>query len=453
MSRVAFGAFTFDRDELMLRRGADVVPLTPKVAEALAILLETPGALVSKESLRNRLWPEGFVEDGNLTQTIYVLRKTLDPEGDGRTFIETVPRRGYRFVARVSPAQQRSPIAIAAVLAVVLLAGSFFAVAQSRARPYPALSTDAARAFKLGHYYWDKRTLDGTQHAIAYYQEVVRLAPRSPLGFVGLAEANVMIANHAMVRGNLKPYYAKAEAYAREALARDAQSGEALAMIGFIHYDRDMHLAQAESELRQAIALQPAFAEAQEFLGSVLFDEGKMTEAHEHFARAAALDPLCAPILRYLGISTYYAHDFTGAKRALRQALDLDGTEEMAAWYLIRTEEQLGEFRQAVALVAKQHAKNSATVLELRALRALIALKSGNRELAARMVPDLKPSPKPSHDIDVALLAAVNYQLGRHDDAVAWLRVGLRHNKPGNLRARVARDPELTGVCSTASVC
>ncbi|MGH7685081.1 MAG: tetratricopeptide repeat protein, partial [Vulcanimicrobiaceae bacterium] len=334
----------------------------------------------------------------------------------------------------------RGGMAFAAMLALVVLAGSFLAVAQSRARPYPALSNEAARAYTLGHYYWDKRTLDGTHRALAYYEDVIRLASHSPLGYVGLAEAYLMIANHGMVRGDLKQYYARAEAYARLALERDPQSGEALAIIGFIHQDRDMHFAQAERELRQAVALQPAFAEAQEFLGSVLFDEGKIVEAHEHFARAAALDPLSAPILRFLGISNYYAHDFIGAKRALRQALDLDRTEEEAAWYLIRTEEQLGEVHQAATLLAQEHARisgmknSSSSVLQLRALRALIALKAGDRRLAVRIVPELKPTSKPGHDIDVALLAAVNYQLGRRDDAVAWLRAGLRHNRPQNLR-------------------
>src|ERR1700682_1603065 len=108
--RLAFRPFTFDREERGLRRDGRTVPLAPKVAEALGLLLAEPGALVEKNALRDTLWPAGFVEDGNLTQTIYLIRRALDPQGDGRAFIETTPRRGYRFVAPVSavPPAQRS---------------------------------------------------------------------------------------------------------------------------------------------------------------------------------------------------------------------------------------------------------------------------------------------------------------------------------------------------------
>lgn len=461
MRRMVFGPFTFDAGELTLRRRGSVVPLTPKVCEALAILLENPGALVAKEILRARLWPEGFVEDGNLTQTIYVLRRALDPDGDGRAFIETVPRRGYRFVAAVSIPQERkrNPLrfGLAAALAFAVLAGSIFAVAQSRSGANQGLSADASRAYALGHYYWDKRTLDGTHRAIAYYEEVIRLAPHSPLGYAGLAETYAMVANHDMVGGDLRKYYAKAEFYARQALAQDSQSGEARAILGFIAYDRDSNSTLAERDLRIATSLQPSFAEGHEFLGVVLFDRGNIGEAHRELARAAALDPLSPPILRWLGVSSYYMHDFQSAKRALRQALDLDRNEDTAAWFLVRTQEQLGETKAAAELLAQQRLRIAAmkkkdpyTIQELRALRALIALREGNRELASRFMPNLTPTPKPSEKFDVTLLAALNLQLGRREDAVRWLRLGLDYKPKSNLRELISRDPDLHGVCDAA---
>lgn len=456
--RLAFGPFTFERGELTLRRHGTPLSLSPKASEALAILLEAPGALVSKEAMRERLWPEGYVEDGNLTQTIYVLRKALDPEGDGRTFIETVPRRGYRFRARVWVAQTAGAsyvrFALVCAVAIAFLAGSIFAIAQSRSPIYPGLSLEASRAYALGHYYWDKRTLAGTRRAIAYYRDVVRLAPRSAVGYAGLAEAYVMIANHAMVTGDLHPYYAKAESYARLALARDPRSGEALAILGFVAFDRDTDFITAERDYRAATALRPSGAEAHEFLGVLLVQHGDVAEAIQELNRAAALDPISAPTLQWLGLSYYYAHDLRAAKRTLLEALDLDRTQEEAAWYLIRTEEQLGETRAATAAIAEERNRvarfartHSGSLQDLAALRALVALRAGNRALALQVMPDPRPERYRPHDVDATVFAALNLQLGRRGDALAWLRLGL-HEKHGELRALIVRDPELTDLTS-----
>lgn len=109
MDTVTFAGFSFDRATRILTRDGVRLALAPKAARALALLLAEPGALVSCDALRAALWPDGFVEDGNLTQTIYLVRKTLDPRRSGFTFVENVPRRGYRFVAPVALAAPRAP--------------------------------------------------------------------------------------------------------------------------------------------------------------------------------------------------------------------------------------------------------------------------------------------------------------------------------------------------------
>ena len=94
-----FGAFRFDASERVLYRGSEIVPLTPKAADTLLVLLERRGRVVEKSELIKLIWPETFVEEGGLARNISVLRKTLGDEPDGSRFIETIPRRGYRFVA------------------------------------------------------------------------------------------------------------------------------------------------------------------------------------------------------------------------------------------------------------------------------------------------------------------------------------------------------------------
>ena len=83
----------------------------------LLVLIERRGQIVSKDELMARVWPDTFVEESNLSQNIYTLRKVLGQTEDGQDFIKTIPKRGYRFVADVRETRLRSraPIAAASV--------------------------------------------------------------------------------------------------------------------------------------------------------------------------------------------------------------------------------------------------------------------------------------------------------------------------------------------------
>ena len=97
----AFGPFTLDLQRQELRRGAEPVPLTPKAFDTLRVLVEADGAVVPKEELLALVWRDRFVEESVLSQNVYTLRKVLAEGDDGRTYILTVPRRGYRFAVPV----------------------------------------------------------------------------------------------------------------------------------------------------------------------------------------------------------------------------------------------------------------------------------------------------------------------------------------------------------------
>ena len=96
-----FGPFSLDPDECLLLLDGKPVPLTPKAFEALLTLVENAGHLVDKDDLMRRLWPDSFVEEGNVAKHVSLLRKVLGEATNGREFIETIPKRGYRFVADV----------------------------------------------------------------------------------------------------------------------------------------------------------------------------------------------------------------------------------------------------------------------------------------------------------------------------------------------------------------
>ena len=101
-----FGRFRLDARERVLLRDRDLVPLTPKVFEILLALVEQSGHVVEKDDLMKRVWPDTFVEEGNLTQSVSLLRKALGEAHGGVQFIETISRRGYRFVATVTAASE-----------------------------------------------------------------------------------------------------------------------------------------------------------------------------------------------------------------------------------------------------------------------------------------------------------------------------------------------------------
>jgi len=131
-----------------------IIPLTPKAAETLLVLLENAGHVVVKETLLQRVWPDTFVEESTLAQNILTLRKALGKQPTGHDYIGTVPKRGYRFEASVvhqpmassSPAPAKSAPAtappfprkfswLAAVVVVALLAGSLALGLRRRSTP------------------------------------------------------------------------------------------------------------------------------------------------------------------------------------------------------------------------------------------------------------------------------------------------------------------------------
>lgn len=106
-----FDGFQLDPDERRLLRDGEPVSLTPKAFDTLVLLVERAGHLVEKEELMKELWPDSFVEEANLTQYVWTLRKALGESKVGGPFIETVARKGFRFVPLVTQ-RDKVPIVI-----------------------------------------------------------------------------------------------------------------------------------------------------------------------------------------------------------------------------------------------------------------------------------------------------------------------------------------------------
>jgi len=106
-----FGPFVLDPGERLVRHGAARMELPPRAFDTLVVLVENNGRLLEKDELMRTVWGDTVVEENNLSQVVYLLRKALRDGEDGARYIETVPKRGYRFVAEVrefEPAEENS---------------------------------------------------------------------------------------------------------------------------------------------------------------------------------------------------------------------------------------------------------------------------------------------------------------------------------------------------------
>jgi len=95
--RREFEGFSLDTEEKILWRAGEIVPLPPKAVEMLIVLIKKSGEVVTKDDLLETVWGDAFVEESVLSNNVYLLRKTLTELGAGKSLIQTVPRRGYRF--------------------------------------------------------------------------------------------------------------------------------------------------------------------------------------------------------------------------------------------------------------------------------------------------------------------------------------------------------------------
>lgn len=108
-----FGPFRLDVLNSQLLRDGQPLPLTPKDIDMLLLLVRQQGRVLDKPELMSALWPDSFVEEANLSQHVFMLRKTLGAQANGKPYVETVPKRGYYFAAEVREVLEDAPAASA----------------------------------------------------------------------------------------------------------------------------------------------------------------------------------------------------------------------------------------------------------------------------------------------------------------------------------------------------
>jgi DNA-binding winged helix-turn-helix (wHTH) protein len=109
-SRYQFGPFTLDLGSAELRKGSERRPLRPKCFDLLVYLIQHRGKLATKDELLEKIWSDAVVSEATLTRTVGSLRNALDDRADHPSFIETVSRRGYKFIGEVLEAEENVPV-------------------------------------------------------------------------------------------------------------------------------------------------------------------------------------------------------------------------------------------------------------------------------------------------------------------------------------------------------
>ena len=360
---LAFDRYRVDLDRRRLLRDGEPVVLSGKAFDLLVIFVSSGGVMLTREHLYERLWPTTIVEDANLSQTVYLLRRALDPVGDGRAFIETTARVGYRFVKEtriVAPPVARSGRWFgyaAAAICLVLVGGGMRPL-----REHPgAIPTAVRSAEALGQYHLDLRSPDHLAYALTYFKEAERGAPSDADGYAGAAAAYALLAEFQREgSGRQHRLVALAQASSRDALRADAESSRALAVAGFIAYRFTGNPVVANRDLERAVSIDANDAQAHHWLGVLRVTQGKLDAGIAEIETAHRLQPTSEVYTRWLARMYVFARRPDQAIVEAQQTLHIEEGDAPASLAIAGAQEQRGDLEAALrTLLALQRREPS----------------------------------------------------------------------------------------------
>lgn len=185
--------------------------------------------------------------------------------------------------------------------------------------------TEDAAAYQLylrGRYFWNKRTKDGLQRSITYYDQAVAEDPKYALAYAGLADSYGLLGSYGVESASQADPRAKAAAV--KALQLDDSLAEAHSSLGMIYFFDEWNWPMAEREFQEAIKLNPNYSIAHTWYGLNLAGLGKFDEAIDQVKQAQALDPLSLIVDTDVGRILYLSRHYDQAIAAYRKVLDLD---------------------------------------------------------------------------------------------------------------------------------
>jgi DNA-binding winged helix-turn-helix (wHTH) protein/tetratricopeptide (TPR) repeat protein len=473
-----FGVFEADLRSGELRKNGVKVKIQELPYRALRVLLSRPNEVVSRDQLRRALWPEGvFVDfDRGISSAINRLRDALGDSADNPIFIETVERRGYRWIAPtwlpqapplqlvVMPEQKPADVSashtswrwalVLPVVAILLAAWHFRHGARAANKPSAnpsasinsgtphAANSEAEDFYLKGRYYWNKRTPEDLNKAVDFFTQAIVRDPNYAPAYVGLADTYNLLREYSMMPA--QEAYPRAQAAAKRAVELDDHSSAAHASLAFASFYGSWDAATAEREFRRAIELDPKSAVAHHWYATYLSTVRRLPEGLAQIEQAQAIDPASKSILADKGRILFLAgkHDEAIALLKQMEAAEPDFVSPHRYLKFGYVEEEkypeyIVEMRKEAALLHDNPEFALAAAAEKGYASGGSGAMFGNmREVQKKFVEQGAGSP--------FVLAEISARLGRNAEALQYLKIAYeRHDEQ---LAGMEYDPAFTNL-------
>ena len=302
--------------------------------------------------------------------------------------------------------------------------------------------TEDAEAYRLylkGRYHWNKRSPEGLQKAVEYFQQALDKDPAYSLAYAGLADTYAYLSFFNVVPP--REAMPKAKAAAVKALEIDNDLAEAHVSLGYVSFTYDGDWSAAGKHFEQALALNPAYSRAHTFYPFYLSSLGRSEEALAVAKRALDLDPASPAVSHSLAVQLYLARKFDRAIEQAHDTLEMDAN--FAISYAVLGEVYLskGMYREGLPALEKYSALSRSSATSL-ALLGYSHARLGERKEALQMIEELKAASKQSF-VPALFVALVYAGLEDKDQAFTWLEKAYeeRFNRLAYLKVEALWDP------------
>jgi DNA-binding winged helix-turn-helix (wHTH) protein/Tfp pilus assembly protein PilF len=473
---VRFGVFEADLRSGELRKSGTKVKIQDLPFRALKALISQPNEVLSREDLRRDLWPDGvYVDfDRGVISAINRLRDALGDSAENPVFIETVGRRGYRWIAPThiselpaettvvagidlpDPAPARSfpwkLVLVLPVLAVLVSAWLFWKkhgavdgsapASTSASTARHAAKGEAEEFYLKGRYYWEKRTPDSLNKAVDSFTQAIVHDPNYAQAYVGLADCYNLLREYTVMPSS--EAYPRALAAAKRAVELDPQSSEAHASLAFVSFFGMWDIATADREFRRAIELNPSNATAHHWYATYLLCLRRFPESLVEIERAQALDPASKSVLADKGAILLRVGQQQEGIALLKQLEENEPDSVSAHRYLKYSYLQDGDYRDYLSESRKEAELTHDAV-------ALAVSDAAGRAFAAGggrgMLEQLRREQKKRYargDLSPYLLAETCALLGNKTEALQYLKIAYGTHSDG--LAQVEANPTFEGL-------
>jgi tetratricopeptide (TPR) repeat protein len=301
------------------------------------------------------------------------------------------------------------------------------------------VSTEGYEDYLKGRYYWNKRSEEGLNKAISYFQLATEKDPDYALAYAGLADCYSIIGSAIVGSVPSQEVAPKAEAAARQALKLDPALAEAHTSLATVRFNYDWDWPGAAGEFQRSIELNPSYATAYQRYSLYLMAMGRTNESLTQMNRARDLDPLSISMNFSLGWRQYMARRYDQAIEQLHNTLDLDPNFALPHLVLGQAYEQKGAYPQAIAEMKKAATISNTSSMVSGSLGHVYGI-SGDRAEAQRILQQLVQQSKTQY-VSPFYIALVYVGLRENDKAIDWLEAGFKDRSNAIIFLKV--DPEL----------